>query len=151
MILSAQTIRRWNIIKPCLDAYKDSNGNSAGLSGCGYDIAIDLKDGNCKQILPGEFYLSSAIEHFNIPNHVMGVVHDKSSLARRGLAVQNTVLEPGWHGFLTLEITNHGIEKILLHHNDAIAQVIFYFLDEPTILPYKGKYQDQERGPQDSR
>jgi dCTP deaminase len=28
----------------------------------------------------------------------MGIVHDKSTWARRGLVVQNTVIEPGWHG-----------------------------------------------------
>jgi hypothetical protein len=82
---------------------------------------------------------------------VVGVVHDKSSLARRGIAVQNTVLEPGWRGFLTLEITNHGPEPIMLKSGCAVAQVVFTFLDEPTERPYRGKYQDQEAGPQAAR
>ena len=34
----------------------------------------------------------------------MGIVHDKSTWARRGLVVQNTVIEPGWHGYLTIEV-----------------------------------------------
>jgi dCTP deaminase len=39
----------------------------------------------------------------------MGIVHDKSTWARRGLVVQNTVIEPGWHGYqTTIELTNHG-------------------------------------------
>jgi dCTP deaminase len=86
-----------------------------------------------------------------MPNNVVGIVHDKSSLARQGIAVQNTVAEPGWRGYLTLEITNHYVNKILLLKGDAIAQVVFHFLDEPTELIYDGKYQDQQRGPQEAR
>jgi deoxycytidine triphosphate deaminase len=32
-----------------------------------------------------------------------------------------------------------------------VAQVIFHFLDEATEQPYRGKYQDQEYGPQEAR
>ena len=151
MILSAQTIRRLGLIQPCLEAYRDSQGNSAGLSACGYDITLaKVLDLNWT-LRAQQFCLASAHEYFSIPNDIMGVVHDKSSLARRGLAVQNTVLEPGWYGYLTLELTNHGTEKILLQEGCAIAQVIFYRLDEPTELPYKGKYQNQQFGPQRAR
>jgi dCTP deaminase len=78
---------------------------------------------------------------------VVGIVHDKSSLARRGLAVQNTILDPGWHGYMTLELTNGGHEQIELPKGSAIAQVVFHMLDHATELPYRGKYQNQERNP----
>jgi dCTP deaminase len=146
-VLSAQTILRLGIVIPCHEAWKDEHGNSAGLSGCGYDITLE------KEIAlhPGCHLLCAAQQQFSLPNNVMGVVHDKSSLARRGLAVQNTVLEPGWRGFLTLEVTNHGHSYMRLAEGAAIAQVVFHFLDEPTLLPYAGKYQDQEPGPQKAR
>jgi dCTP deaminase len=146
-VLSAQSIKRAGVLKPCLDAYKDKAGNSAGLGPCGYDLTVDQD----VMIWPGRFALASTVERFNLPDDVVAIVHDKSSLARRGLAVQNTVAEPGWRGHLTLELTCHGRDPITLRKGDAVAQAIFHRLDEPTDRPYAGKYQDQERGPQESR
>ena len=147
MVLSAQTIRRLGLITPCLVSQKDPSGNSFGLSCCGYDLRIDQD----LLMFPGDFELASAMEYFNLPNNVVGIVHDKSSLARLGIAVQNTVAEPGWRGHLTLELTNHSNSVRAFYKGDAVAQVIFHFLDEPTEQPYVGKYQDQEAGPQPSR
>lgn len=144
MILSAQSIVQAGIVTPLTTRMVDLNGNSFGLSACGYDVRLDQN----VELQPGDFVLASTIEHFKIPINVAGVVHDKSSLARRGLAVQNTILEPGWRGYLTLELTNHYVNRIALRRGSAIAQVVFHVLDQPTSLPYDGKYQDQEAGPQ---
>ena len=38
MVLSAQTIRRLQLVDPCREPYRDGHGNSAGLSACGYVI-----------------------------------------------------------------------------------------------------------------
>lgn len=146
-VLSAQTIQRLRLVHPLMEAYTDNRGNSVGLSSCGVDITLK----ESLDIQPYCFALASARERFSLPTHVVGVVHDKSSLARQGLAVQNTVLEPGWRGYLTLEITNHHRHSLFFPAGSAIAQVLFHFLDEPTILPYNGKYQDQEPGPQVAR
>ena len=91
-----------------------------------------------------------------MPNDVIAIVHDKSSLARRGVAVQNTVVEPGWRGYLTLELTYHQPwwklwRALHFKKGSAIAQIVFHFLDAPTQRPYAGKYQDQEFGPVESR
>lgn len=94
--------------------------------------------------------LASTIEHFTMPDDVLGEVKDKSSWARRGLAVQNTVIEPGWRGHLTLELTNHGDEGLTIHRGQPIAQIIFHQV-LGLVTPYDGKYQDQARGPQDAR
>jgi len=85
-----------------------------------------------------------------MPDDLLGVVHDKSSWARRGLTVQNTVIEPGWRGFLTLELTYHGDADLALHQGDPIAQIVFHRLDMATVQPYDGKYQDQAPGPQEA-
>lgn len=146
-VLSAQTIRRLGLVSPLREAFRDELGNSGGLGPCGYDITLAF-DINMN---PGNFRLTSAEEMFEMPNDVMGVVHDKSSLARRGVAVQNTVIEPGWRGHLTLEITNHGAGILAMLRGSAIAQVLFHRLDEPTEMPYRGKYQDQPAGPVEAR
>ncbi len=120
-----------------------TNGLTYGLSPAGYDVRIF----NPVTIYPLGFVLASSLEHFDIPNDILAKVADKSTWARRGLAVQNTIIEPGWRGFLTLELTNHGNSAIIIGAGTPIAQIIFELLDEPTEQPYEGKYQDQPAGP----
>lgn len=93
----------------------------------------------------GRFALASAIEEFQMPGHLMGVVHDKSSWARKGLSVFNTVIEPGWRGFLTLELVYHGREPLVIPAGAGIAQVVFHQLVQHA--EYEGKYQDQADQP----
>ena len=65
---------------------------------------------------------------------------DKSSYARLGICVQNTVLEAGWEGIITLEISNHGPGMVRLLPGFGIAQVLF-FKSNGCDVPYNGKYQ----------
>ena len=97
---------------------------------------------------PGRFALASAVEHFTMPDNLVGIVHDKSTWARQGLSVFNTVIEPGWHGYLTLELVYHGTERLVLPAGAGIAQVIFHDLTQRAA--YAGKYQNQEDRPVDS-
>lgn len=151
-VLSAQAIRNAGILEPFSDRCEDKLGLTRGLGPAGYDLSLVLPNNNKWQILePGEFLLASSRERFTMPIDLIGIVHDKSSLARRGLSVFNTVIEPGWRGWLTLELVNHGAEHIMLVRNQGVAQVIFHRLDRPTDQPYDGKYQDQEWGPQGAR
>jgi len=82
-----------------------------------------------------------------MPLDLLGRVTDKSTWARRFLTVQNTIIEPGWCGYLTLELTNHSDVDIHIMRGMPIAQIIFDVLDEPTEKPYMGKYQNQQSGP----
>lgn len=91
----------------------------------------------------GGFMLLHTEEVFNLDPDVCAVVRDKSTLARLGIAVQNTVLEPGWRGQLTLEVSNHGDLDIQLSYLMPIAQIQF-FKGRRADVPYFGKYQDQE-------
>lgn len=160
MILSAQSIALrctfdGGMIEPFVERGVQ-NGKSYGLSSCGYDIRIGKIKSHIED--PDHLYLSvsrpfvlaSSVERFKIPKDICGIVHDKSSWAREGLAVQNTVLEPGWEGYLTLELSLHGTNPIRINKGDPIAQIIFHKLDEETILPYVGKYQNQPNRPVES-
>lgn len=151
MILSAQSIRELypTMISPFCDRTRQ-NGVTHGLSSAGYDVRVEFdRDGaaELRTLMPGQFILASTIERFMMPSHVVGIVHDKSTWARLGLAVQNTVIEPGWEGWLTLELTNHGSRPLDIIRGQGIAQVVFHLLDRPTQQTYDGKYQRQERGP----
>lgn len=143
MILGAETIRRMNLISPCIERGV-VRGRSFGLSLAGYDLRIAQN----LWLEPGEFQLASSIERFKMDNSVMGFVKDKSSWARIGLSVFNTVIEPGWEGYLTLELVNHGYERIQLLEGDPVAQVIFQTINTETKGYGNGKYQNQSQGPQ---
>lgn len=146
MILPAQTIRRLGIVTPCYERTVEG-GKTFGLSSAGYDVRIDQG----VLVGSGQFKLASTVEYFEMPDDVLGVVHDKSTWARIGVALQNTVIEPGWRGYLTLEITNHSKSGLFIDRYSPIAQIVFHRLEEATEQPYTGKYQDQERGAQDAR
>jgi dCTP deaminase len=121
-----------------------ANGFTFGLSSCGYDIRI----AEHLRLEPGDFKLASSMEQFDLHNDVMMMIVDKSSWARRGVAVQNTVAEPGWRGYLTLEISYHGRDLVVIQEGTPIAQVLFMRLTEATRQPYQGRYQDQPAGAQ---
>ena len=138
MILSSQSIRRRGILTPFFERSK-SHGMSYGLGPAGYDVRIR----ESMHLAPGQAKLASTLEHFDMPADVLGMVADKSTWARRFLTVQNTIIEPGWTGYLTLELTNHSDVSIRLEEGMPIAQIIFHLLDEPTEQVYRGKYQGQ--------
>lgn len=143
MILPAQTIRKLQIITPFEERTK-FEGMTYGLGPAGYDVRIS----HSTLIYPDNFALAATLEHFDMPNDVMAKVCDKSTWARQGLTVLNTVIEPGWRGYLTLELTNVTRKSILIPGGAPIAQIVFLRLEETTELPYDGKYQNQLAGPQ---
>jgi len=148
MILPAQMIRARS--KGMISPFHErgvAHGMSFGLSAAGYDIRI----AQSRVVEPGGFVLASTVEHFDMPYDLLAEVKDKSTWARRGLAVQNTVIEPGWRGYLTLEISNHGEMSVRIEGGSPIAQILFHQLAQPTEQAYRGKYQDQEARPVEAR
>jgi len=145
MILAGQQIRKLKPIKPFLER-TTYNGMSFGLSHAGYDVRI----AETIMLWPGPSVLASTVEEFFMPNDLVAFVHDKSSWARRGLSLFNTVIEPGWCGFLTLELVNHSTSALHIEAGSPIAQIIFMRMEEPAEKPYAGKYQNQKRGPQEA-
>jgi dCTP deaminase len=137
-------------------------GVSHGLGEAGYDIRLkqEVQFGHHPKmgldyviqdniIYSHSFCLASAIEEFDMPNNMVGVVHDKSTWARQGLSVLNTVIEPGWKGFLTLELVCHRRTSLILPAGAGIAQVIFH--ETSAYAAYEGKYQNQEDEPVPAR
>ncbi|PZU95500.1 MAG: deoxycytidine triphosphate deaminase [Chelatococcus sp.] len=150
MILSAQSIRHRCIGSGMVSPFHERSvegGMSFGLSCHGYDVRVaeDI------YLNHGDFTLASTVEHFHMPTDVAGFVMDKSTWARRGLSLFNTIIEAGWSGFLTLELTCHVRRGLHIPAGSPIAQVVFQKLDLPTEQPYAGKYNNQERGPQAAR
>jgi dCTP deaminase len=162
-VISAQNIRSLCIGdiarangRPLISPFVErgvANGKSYGLSACTYDCRIDQN-----LILgPRDAALASTMERFSIPKNVCGSVLDKSTYARVFITAFNTHLDPGWGEemdggcWLTIELVNLGNATVEFQNGDPVCQIKFEWLDEPTELPYHGKYSKQERGPQAAR
>lgn len=156
MIVNGQALLMAAPIKDMLTAKHKAHGVSYGLSEAGYDIRIKqdilFEWGGIhvdRKRMLGNFTLASAIEEFDMPDDLVGIVHDKSTWARRGLSVFNTVIEPGWRGFLTLELVYHGNGTLHIPAGAGIAQVIFH--KTAWKASYDGKYQNQPDQPVEAR
>jgi len=117
------------------------------LSACTYDCRIDRP----LIIPPRENRLAVTLERFCFPDDICGSVLDKSSWARLFVSAFNTHLDPGWEGFLTLELSNLSEESVTFLEGDPVCQIKFELLDHPTDLPYRGKYQNQGPEPTPAR
>lgn len=162
MIINRQELLEAAPIVDMLPEKHREHGVSYGLAEAGYDIRLkqDItfarnafeepvifidEPGSPGAMRKGRFTIASAIEKFSMPEDLVGVVHDKSTWARRGLSVFNTVIEPGWKGFLTLELVYHGQEELHLPAGCGIAQVLFTRIAHNSA--YSGKYQAQADRP----
>lgn len=100
-------------------------------------------------VLPPESYaLGYSVERFMMPRFLKARCLGKSTLARSGLIVNTTPLEPGWTGHLTIELYNATHSPIFLFAGEGIAQVEFERLKWAPEASYEGKkYQDQKSNP----
>ncbi len=97
------------------------------------------------------FTLASTLEEVCLPAHIEAMVMDKSSWARKGLAVQNTHFDPGFTGYPTLEISNHSMKTVEIPAGVAVCQFKFSYLSEATESPYRGRYQNQPPRPVEAK
>lgn len=106
---------------------------------------------------PNEFALGATVECITLPDHVAARLEGKSSLGRIGLMIHSTAgfVDPGWHGQLTLELSNCAPFPIRLRYGMKIGQLSFVRLSSPCRHPYGSarlgsRYQGQT-GPTPSR
>jgi dCTP deaminase len=110
------------------------------------DCMVDFKGDVCR-IPPNSFALCRSLERFKIPDDCLAVILGKSTYARCGIIVNATPLEPGWEGYVTLELSNTTPLPAKIYANEGIAQVLFFQSGqrcETTYASRAGKYQGQE-------
>lgn len=118
---------------------------------------VEVNDDQPFILHPGEFVLGSTLERVGIPNDLVARLEGKSSLGRLGLLIHSTAgyVDPGWDGYLTLELSNVASLPITIYPGMKIGQISFFQLSTPADTPYGAegagsKYQGQ-RGPTASR
>lgn len=100
-------------------------------------------------IHPGDFVLASTKEWVEVPEDLIGFVDGRSTFGRLGLVIHATagLLDPGFKGNVTLEMSNLGKVPIELTPNSRIGQLTFTDLKNPAERPYGvdrgSKYQNQ--------
>lgn len=99
----------------------------------------------------GECVLACTAETISIPDYLVAKVEGKSTWGRKFLLIHSTAgfLDPGFHGQVTLELTNLSPSLLLLKVGEPIAQISFSYLDAPARRPYGSdglgsRYQGQQ-------
>ena len=79
---------------------------------------------------PGEFVLGTTFEKVSLSNKVVARLEGKSSLGRIGLLIHSTAgfVDPGFSGYLTLELSNVANLPIKIYPEMKIGQISFYYL-----------------------
>jgi dCTP deaminase len=116
---------------------------------------VEVKPDEAFILHPGEFVLGSTLERVALPDDLVARLEGKSSLGRLGLLIHSTAgyVDPGWDGYLTLELSNVANLPITLYPTMKIGQISFFRLTTAAETPYGSagnKYQGQ-RGPTPSR
>lgn len=163
--------REHGMIEPFVEKQTRDGVISYGLSSYGYDMrvanefkiftnvystVVDPKnfstqsmvdfEGDICIVPPNSFALARSVEYFRIPRDILTITVGKSTYARCGVITNVTPFEPGWEGYVTLEISNTTPLPAKIYANEGIAQVIFLRADSECEVSYadrKGKYQGQ--------
>jgi len=107
---------------------------------------VDIEGDYCL-IPPNSFALAETVEYLEIPRDILAVCLGKSTLARCGIIVNVTPLEPEWRGKITIEISNTTPLPAKIYSGEGIAQILFFRADAVCHTSYadkKGRYQDQK-------
>jgi dCTP deaminase len=101
------------------------------------------EDGTWFELPPNSFTLMRTVEFFRIPKDVMAICMGKSTYARCGQILNTTPFEPGWRGYVTLEMSNSTSSPVQIFAGEGIGQVLFFRGPQPDNGYGQGKYQDQ--------
>jgi dCTP deaminase len=118
---------------------------------------VTVAEGESFVLHPGEFVLGATFERVRLGEDIVARLEGKSSLGRLGLLIHSTAgfVDPGFDGYLTLELSNVANLPIAIYPGMRIGQISFYQMTTPADHPYGSnaagsKYQGQ-RGPTPSR
>jgi dCTP deaminase len=79
---------------------------------------------------PNSFALAETVEWIKVPRDCLALVIGKSTIARCGIILNCTPLEPEWEGKVTLEISNTTPLPAKVYAGEGIGQVLFFRSDE---------------------
>lgn len=117
---------------------------------------IRVADGDAFTLHPGDFALGSTMETVSLPDDLVALVDGRSSIGRLAVVVHATagLIDPGFRGQITLELSNIGRIPVRLYPGMRVAQIVMHQLTSPAERPYgaaRGSSYNDQAGPQLSR
>lgn len=109
------------------------------------ETLVELIKGPELLLNPGQYALASTMEHFEIPNNIVGTWMAKSTYARCGLLFNTTPVQPGFKGNVVMEFFNATSFPMVIRADQGFAQVLFAYMHTPAEVGYDGAggYQNQ--------
>lgn len=115
---------------------------------------VELADGETVTIKPGGVLMGRVYERFRVPPTHAGKLEGRSSFARLGLAIHCSAdfINPGWSGFMPLQLFNAGPHAIRITPYLPICQLMLVPLSQPPERSYgdpdlQSKYENDDGGP----
>nr|AIA17956.1 deoxycytidine triphosphate deaminase [uncultured bacterium] len=89
---------------------------------------IELENEQFFDLLPKESVVASTLEEVALPNDLMAVLYPRSSVNRKGLAVDlSGIVDAGYEGRLLIPITNNTSSQVIrIYPGERICQLVFY-------------------------
>ncbi|MDD5112240.1 MAG: dCTP deaminase [Candidatus Altiarchaeota archaeon] len=157
MILGNGSIGRLVAEHAMIEGYSDSCLESAGYDlrvGRAYHIMSDsfvgeserktpeVKEINSQKITlkPNEYMLIETHEKVNMPSDIMARILPRSTIFRCGCTLVTAVVDPGYHGTLTMGLKNLSDREFTIEKMARIAQIVFEEVKDAS-KKYEGKYQ----------
>lgn len=112
----------------------------ACLNPAGYDL-------RCSEdviLKPKQYLLVATLERVELGLNLVAFMHIRSSLAREGIIGSFAVIDPGFRGQLTLQLSNVSDKEIKFNKGERIVQIVFHQLSSSAKKGYNGSYQDSK-------
>ena len=110
-------------------------------SKCQQPASYDLRAAGNIHLPKGTCTLVPSLEWVELPKDLAGTLRCRSSFGRRGVLLGAGFIDPGFHGQLTLCLSNLGSDDIIIRKNDRVVQMILHEVMESNQC-YSGRYQD---------
>lgn len=105
---------------------------------------VNIKENGYILIEPGDFGVVICLEEIKLGPQYAGRIGLRSKFARKGLiATTGPQIDPGYHGRLIIGITNLTPQRVSLSYGEGFITIEFHRLEQATIKPYAGPYQDK--------
>jgi len=88
------------------------------------DAGYDLRSAREYVIQPGEQVLVSTGLYLQIPDGWVGLLRDRSSMAKARIYVFSGVIDAAYRGEVLVILANFGNEEFTIHQNDKVVQMV---------------------------
>lgn len=98
------------------------------------DAGLDLYSLEDVQIAPNQGKTTKTGIAIALPPHFVGLVADRSSLAKRGVKTAGGIIDAGYRGEIHIVLWNISGEEIYLKRGERIAQLLIIPIATPAVV-----------------